>query len=193
MGNNLAAISEKFAERDQQAAGNLNSAKTMACELWKVGAARFDELADDLEAAMNASATGRRAFVDEADNEDEKRRSWFRWQILVASRRLGYFANMDDFACWVRLGILTEKGRSDILLSFHGIGPGYTGLFGASLCFYRRGENEENDGRITGFQVVTTAPFEIYFKDAPDVTTRLFNRWLENGLNRAASVWSDGE
>jgi hypothetical protein len=193
MKNNLDAISEKFSGRDQQAAANLNNARTIASELWKLGAARFGELAHDLEAAMNASVTGRRAFVDEADNDNEKRRAWFRWQILHAAERLNYFADLLDFACWVRLGVVTEKGRSEILLSLHGIGPGYTGLIGASLCFYRRDDNDEGDGQAKDFQVVTTAPFEIYFKDSFGSTTRLFNRWLDNGLNRAVSVWSDGE
>ena len=172
-------------------AANLGDARVMAREMWKIGGNCFDQTADALETAINATAAGRRVFVDSADPDDEERGSWFRWQICEAAEQLGYYANILDVAGWVRLGVMTEQGRSEILLSLHSIGRGYTGVFGASLSFYRR--RGYGVGRVVDLRAATTAPFEIHYQDSLESKTRLFHRWLNNGLDRALTFWSDGE
>jgi hypothetical protein len=194
MNENFASISEKFAERDERVAVNVDGARVLAAEMWKIGGARFGEMADALSAAIKAHATGGRVVVDKADANHEERSKWHRWQVYEAAERLKYFANvMEEFAGWVRLCIVTENGRSEILLSFHGIGRGYTGVLGASLCFYRRGADGGAGAPVTNLQVVTIAPFEIHCADSLDSTTHRFTLWLSDGMKRALSVWSDGE
>jgi Fic family protein len=189
----LAAIAEIFTRRDQESRAELDRAKEIARMMWSRAVARFNELAPELEGAMNAPEKGRRAFVDEASDEDDNRRTWHRWQILQGARELGYFAGLRDFACWVRLGIDTESGRSEILLALHEVGPEYRGVVGGAISFYRRQESPEGERHAVDLQIVSEDLLQINYKDSVDAVGQRFDRWLDRGLVRALEAWRRSE
>lgn len=189
----LAAISEMFTRRDQDHPTTLEGAKDLARTMWTRAVTRFEELARQLELSMSAPAKNRRAFVDYASDHDTNRRTWHRWQIRQAARKLGYVAGLRDFACWVRLGIETESGRSEILLALHDIGSEYRGVVGGSLSFYRRQESADGERHAVDVQAVSDDLLQINYKDSADAVAQRFDRWLDRGLVRALDVWRRGE
>ena len=100
---------------------------------------------------------------------------------------------MYDFSAWVKLGIETESGRSEILLSFHGIGRQYHGVVGCSMSFYRRQESPDGERVITDRETVSDEVFQINYKDSVDGVEPRFTRWLEEGLVRAIAAWQSSE
>jgi hypothetical protein len=161
--------------------------------MWRQGLHRLGELAPQLEQSMSSHEGNRKTFVDSGADDDLERRSWNRWQIVQAARELGYFAGLREFACWVRLGIVTESGRSEILLSLHQVGPEYLGVVGGSVTFYRRQESAEGERHAVDLQVVSDDIFQINYKESPEPVSQRFSRWLDNALIRALDAWRRGE
>jgi hypothetical protein len=189
----LAAISEMFAQRDTKDRIELEHAKDLARDMWRQGLRRLEELAPQLEQSMSSREGNRKTFVDSGADDDLERRSWNRWQIVQAARELGYFAGLREFACWVRLGIDTESGRSEILLSLHQVGPEYRGVVGGSVTFYRRQESAEGERHAVDLQVVSDEIFQINYKESLEPVSQRFSRWLDNALIRALDAWRRGE
>jgi Fic family protein len=189
----LAAVSEMFARRDQASPAELEHAKELAREMWSRAVTRFQELSAQLEAAMGSPEKGRAVFVDYASDRDSAKRSWHRWQILQAARELGYFAGLRDFACWIRLGIDTESGRSEIVLALHEIGPEYRGVVGGSMAFFRRQESAEGARQTVDVQAVSEDFLQINYKESRDAVADRFDRWLDRGLVRALDAWRRSE
>jgi Fic family protein len=189
----LSAISEMFARRDEESRAELDHAKVVARQMWSRAVARFEELAQQLEAIMQAPDKGRKVFIDKASDEDTDRSKWHRWQIVQAARELGYFAGLRGFACWVRLGVETESGRSEILLSLHEVGPEYRGIIGGSMSFYRKQESAEGERQAVDLQTVSEGLLQLNYRESADVVARRFDRWLDRGLVRALDAWRRSE
>lgn len=188
----LAAISEMFSQRDSQDRVEFEHAKDLARDMWRQGLVRLEDLARQLERSMSREGT-RRTFVDSGGDDDAERRSWNRWQIVQAARELGYFAGLREFSCWVRLGIDTESGRSEMLLSLHQVGPEYRGVVGGSVTFYRRQESAEGERHAVDLQVVSDEIFQINYKESREPVSQRFSRWLDKALIRALDAWRRGE
>ena len=77
------------------------------------------------------SGRERSTFVDSADPDDPKR-TYHRLQIVSSAGEHGYFANIGEFSCWARLGLMTESGRAEILVALHALGQDYRGVIAAS-------------------------------------------------------------
>lgn len=189
----LTAISEMFARRDEESRAELDRAKVVAREMWSRAVVRFQELAHRLEEIMHAPDKGRRVFIDKASDADVDRSRWHRWQIVQSARELGYFAGLSGFACWVRLGVETESGRSEVLLSLHEVGPEYRGVIGGSMSFYRKQESTEGERQAVDLQTVSDELLQLNYQESPDIVARRFDRWLERGLVRALDAWRRSE
>jgi len=189
----VAAIADLFARRDSEWRAELDNAREIARSMWSQGVARFDDLASQLERSMSAPGRNRRAFVDSASDRDADRRTWQRWQIVHTARELGYFAGLRDFACWARLCLETESGRSEILLALHDVGQEYRGLIGCTLTFYRRQEVADGERHAVDPQAVCDDIFQINYKDSETAVSERFQQWLDRGLVRALEVWRRGE
>jgi Fic family protein len=189
----LAAISEMFARRDKALRIELDRAKVIARQMWRRANDRFEGLAHQVELSMSSQYTNRRAFVDSASDHDLERSKWYRWQIVQAAKDLGYFAALHDFCCWVKMGIDTENGRSELLLSLHGIGQDYQGVIGGSLSFYRRQESPEGERQVVDHETLSDEVFQINYKDSEEAVEVRFDRWLDEGLVRGLDAWRRGE
>ena len=121
-------------------------------------------------------------------------------------QQLDYFANLRVHHEWVRLGLDTENGRSEILTSFHGIGREFRGLIGVSMCFYRRhretpDEYDDEDGyghqrqamHVAELQPVCNEVFQINYAERSESVQRRFTPWMERALVLALDQWRRGE
>ena len=121
------------------------------------------------------------------------RRRWHRAQIIKAAKDLGYYANIGEFSAWRRLVLETETGRSEIVLSFHGIGREYRGLVGVSLCFYRKPETDEGHSMIEDQHTVSRELFQINYLESVEAVQARFDPWLDKYLLQALDLWRRGE
>ncbi|MGQ0824012.1 MAG: hypothetical protein ACT4OX_03090 [Actinomycetota bacterium] len=135
----------------------------------------------------------RRIFADSAADDDTARRIWNRYQIVETATALGYYANSREFHEWARLGLITENGRAEILVSFHGIGVDYRGLVGVSISFYRRQEADDIEHQIIELQPISSELFQINYKEDPASVERRFRPWLEAGPLAGLDQWRRGE
>ena len=200
----LDVIGDMFGTEPATTLSDLHRAVETAETIWFQCRERCDELKEQLEARLGVS-NGRRIWCDYGTDEDARRRTWNRYQVVETARKLDYFANTRVHHEWVRLGIQTENGRSEILTSFHGIGTEYRGLVGVSVCFYRRQQPEDteddSDGttpvsiqqQIIELQPVTDEVFQINYEEPLKSVEHRFHGWLERAFVLALDQWRRGE
>lgn len=185
----LAAISEMFARRDEASRAEWERAKLTARETWSRAVRAFEHLAGRLDDIIAAPDKGRKVFVDMASDADGERSRWHRWQITRTANELGYSAGLRDFAAWVRLGIETESGRSEVLFSLHQVGAEFRGVIGGSMSFYRKQESADGERHIVDLQPVSEEMFQLNYRESTEAVVERFERWLDRGLVRALDAW----
>ena len=189
----VAAIGEHFRRRDADLARNMIRAKDHADALWNLAASTFARTSGQLSDAIRGPSE-RKVFDDSsAPTETGYRRRWHRAQIIKAARDLGYYANIGEFSAWRRLVLETEAGRSEIVLSFHGIGREYRGLVGASLCFFRKRETDEGHSMVEDRHTVSRELFQINYLESLEAVEERFDAWLDKYLLQALDLWRRGE
>ena len=188
----LAAIRDKFSPDPQPSAKELERARQTAAWLWDYCRDSIEQTANELQESLGTS-DARKAWCDTGEDSDSVRRTWNRHQIIQTARQLGYFANTRPYHEWVRLGIVTENGRAEILTSFHAIGTIYRGLVAVSMCFYRRQRDDDGESQIIELQPVTDSVFQINYEEAAESVKERFRSWLEDSLVMGLDQWNRGE
>ena len=200
----LDVIGDMFSAESTPAHSELRRAIEEAESVWYQCRQRFEGLQEELAARLGVSDS-RRVWCDYSTDDNVRRRTWNRYQVVETARKLDYFANTRVHHEWVRLGIHTENGRSEILASFHGIGTEYRGLVGVSMCFYRRQQPEETEDHPDGtphaplqqqiieLQPVTDEVFQINYEEPSESVERRFHGWLERAFVLALDQWRRGE
>lgn len=188
----LDVISDMFDGASTPQSQALQRVCDTAERLWESCADLFDDTRKKLEASLGDSLA-RQVWSDFGNNSNTKRRTWNRYQIVQTARELDYFANTRDYHEWVRLGIITENGRSEILTSFHGIGKEFRGLIGVSMCFYRRQQADDVEQQIFELQSVSEDLFQVNYEETAESVENRFSDWLERSLVVALDRWRRGE
>ncbi len=191
----IAAIGEQFRERRARTRVEIRQAKEIATTLARMALSRFQTLKDDISEAIGADDEARRVFVDIGIDDDAERRTWHRYQVVETARHssLNYWANSRELHSWVRLSLVTESGRSEILLSLHGLNREFRGLIGASMCLYRRQKGDDIEHQIIELEPVCGDLFQFNYKEAAASVERRFGVWLEESLIRGLDQWRRGE
>ena len=189
----VAAIGDHFRKRDAALARNMVQAKEHATDLWARARQTFERVSMQLDDALRGPHE-RTVFSDYSHpSETGYRRRWHRAQIVRAAKDLGYYANIGEFSAWRRLVLETESGRSEIVLSFHGIGPDYRGIVGVSLSFYRKAETDEGHSMIEDQYTVSKELFQINYLESLEAVRARFDTWLDKYLLQALDLWRRGE
>lgn len=189
----VAAIGDHFRKRDEALARNMIQAKDHAQALWNQAGVTFSKISGQLSEAIGALSE-RQVFDDDcAPGDTSYRRRWHRAQIIAAAKDLGYYANIGEYSAWRRIVLETEGGRSEIILTFHGIGREYRGLLGASLSIYRKPETDEGHSMIEGRRTVSKELFQINYLESLEAVEMRFATWLDKYLLQALDLWRQGE
>jgi hypothetical protein len=170
-----------------------NESKVIATQLRGDAAVNLRAVADDLTRVVGPLApTGRTYsfFVDEEPSDGE-RTHWYRFQLIATARELGYFFNPSIFHTWTRL-ILEAEGRSEILISFHGIGHQYRGLLVASACYFRRDITGEHERNVTDITPLSEEAFQINYREQSSALRERFQRWLDPVLVTGFEIFRRG-
>jgi len=189
----VAAIRDTFEKRDENLKEEYAKAKEYAGSLREDAIDFLDDISNTLGRDLAPHVPRGKefeSFVDEGVAGSE-RDHWFKYQIIEVAKELEYFANMSIHHDWARLGIDMD-GRSDILISIHGVGKEFRGLLAATACFYRRDDSDGTDTTISDVKALCDEALSInYHESLPEVRTR-FQRWIEPVLVKGLEVFRRG-
>lgn len=189
----LEAIHDDFRVRNQEVREDQAITKTIANDLQASAKRKFNDIRKDLSNGPAFSAFGRKTYADIGKDSDSKRRTWYRNQVIQTANKYDYYANMRDYHAWNRLVLITEAGRSEVLLSFHAVGREYRGIIGATVCFFRIPQGEEGDNQMSELQPVSQDLFQLNYKEDRAQVVRRFEPWLESALLMGLGQWRRGE
>ena len=154
---------------------------------------RWSPLAQELESELGPSAPPGHRFEFKVDcnRPGDDKTHWFRYQIIETAKVLGYFANPASYHVWVRL-VLKTTVRSEILVSFHGLGHEYRGVVVASACIFERSVEKDSMGDFvilaSNGVPLTDEPFQVNYKDDQSSVVDRFSNWLDQALVAGLAV-----
>jgi prophage maintenance system killer protein len=159
--------------------------------LFKIAEKRMQEIADTLDAGLREKTpplqAPYRAQLSAADNDSPKKHYFYK-QILEVAHRHNYFANLDRYRSWIRIGITTTE-RFEIVLTLHGYGYGDTGIMAASAFTNRRVEREDAGTEYVDVQPACVDLFQFNYVESRESTVERFGDWLESALAIALGEW----
>jgi hypothetical protein len=183
----IAAARRQLDAREQSVQNEWQKAKSIADQVCSVAQQRLDEVQQQLTETMRPALPSAQFFVD-AESDGDTRQHYFRRQIVEGAKRLGYFANPNEYHSWVRL-VLRASPQTEILVSFHGTGHEFRGVVVASALFFRREETEEGEREIVGVVPLNDNIFQVNYLDNPASVKERFTPWLEDALVHGLELW----
>jgi len=169
-------------------------------------AAHLSEVADKGKRKLKSASPSYDAAVKQSKDGEEL---YNRHQVYQCAKQLGYYANLHAVSSWVKL-IITTIDRWEILVSFHGIGPAWTGVFGASAMTYRKiieerfaddlpsGTLPKKEDLSRPRQIVdevhplSAEPFLFTERDSPEALKPRFTSWLSECVVVGLRLWEAG-
>ncbi len=127
------------------------------------------------------------ARSNSADNESNQRH-YFQKQIVDVARHFDYFANFERYRNWVRLTLTTDQDF-DYVVSFHGYGPGDTGILAASAFTYVKAPREDGGTEPVALHPAATNLFQFNYAETFETTEKRFAEWLESSTAIALAEW----
>jgi len=184
------SIRDMFETRQKQLQEKWAKAKSTAAELLDVAVDRLRDVISRLDVDVAPYIQGFTSFVS-SEPAGGERSHYFRFQVIQAARKLGYFASLAECHSWARL-VLKVPEQAEILVSFHGLGHEYRGIVAASMCFFAREATEDGERQIGDVAAMSNDLFQVnYLEDTEGVRER-FVEWMNEGLVEALDMWRKG-
>jgi Fic family protein len=190
----IRATQEQLGRRRDALIEEWRSATETAACLQKRAEERLAELAGDLSDQLGATLADldeEARFFEQSAYPGAANSHWFRWQIIETARELRYFANLQAYAGWSRL-VLQVLGKSEILVSFHGLGDDFRGLLAVSACFFRHSETEEGQQPFTDLTTLGDGFLQINYREPYADAEQRFGEWIEGVLLEGIEIWRSG-
>ena len=125
----------------------MDEARKVAHALRERAERRLQEVCAELQREMPSLLKSAAFFVDGATDHGEKSH-FFGWQIVEVAKELGYFANREIYRSWARLVMENaEADRTELLVSFHGLGQEFQGVLACTAVFFQRSATEAGERR----------------------------------------------
>ncbi len=183
---------ELLRNRFQQEQQNVSVVYEHANKLFALTEEKFRDFAEDIDPKLRELTPPQRqkyrARANSAGNASENRH-YFQRQIVDVANIFDYFANLESFRTWVRVTLTTDHDF-DYVVSFHGYGPGDTGILAASAFTYIKAPKEEGGTEPVSLHPATTDLFQFNYAESFETTERRFSEWLESSLAIALAEWN---
>ena len=165
----------------------------LADTLFSTAEARLLDLAAQLDRELRTLTPplrnrGYGARSNSANNDSEKRHYFYK-QIVDVAKHFDYFANIEPYRAWVRLTLTTDQ-EFDYVVSFHGYGPGDTGILAASAFTYIKAPREDGGTEPVLLHPAETALFQFNYAESIETTQQRFAQWLEESITIALAEWN---
>lgn len=182
------AVRRHLQQRRDSLIREWDSARDIAGALRQTAEGRLQEVRDKLYEVQDL-LTDATFFVD-GDADHGEKSHYFGWQIVEAAKKLGYYANRETYRSWVRLVMKDAAAdRTELLISFHGLGQEFQGVLACSAICFQRSETEAGERQTTAGEPVADGMFQINYKEPVEEARRRFLVWLEPGIVRALERW----
>lgn len=127
------------------------------------------------------------ARYNSADSNSENKH-YFQKQIIANARLFDYYANFEHHRSWARITITTEQDF-DYVISFHGYGPGDSGVMAASAFTYVKASREDGGTEPVNLHPAATDLFQFNYAESYESTLARFQEWIESSLAIAMAEW----
>src|SRR5262249_41953794 len=122
----LRSVEEKFSRQKQRMAELGQQAIVTADSLQLLARDRLGEVASEITDSIQDAGEGYRSFAfDGPRNSDRAKFNYY--QVIQCAKKLGYFADLRKYQAWACL-VIQAVQRTEILLSFHGVGREFAGV-----------------------------------------------------------------
>ncbi len=185
----IAAMHETLANRQKALMSQWDQAKDLSRSLQTMAIDKLNGLVQTLDAELGPLAPPDRSFKFFSDRNDagDDKSHWFRYQIVETAKTLGYFANPASFHAWARLVLMTPN-RSEVLLSFHGLGHEFRGVVVSSVCFYEKDPEGDFVIPASNITALTEEPFQVNYKEAEQEVADRFSDWFDQALVKGLAI-----
>lgn len=150
----------------------------------------LDDVANRLDPGLKSADGSFKAFMSSAGH-DEDRSGYYRIQIVACAKKLGYFANLNEFRAWTAI-VIDMHLRTELLFSFHGAGSG-RGVIAVSAMVFEKERTATDDGdietRFGDVRPLRSTPFELTYRDDLGAVPRRFVKWLNECVGRGLAEW----
>jgi len=184
----LDAATERLRERAKDQERRMAGVFVYADALTEMAHQVAGEAAGLTNRAISRTNRDYKAWNDFANNDTAKD-GYFHYQIIEAAKKYAYFANTRTYRSWVRLVIRTDF-QTDILFSFHCLGPEFRGVMVCSALIYRReSAGEDSATQLSEVELLAEAPFQFNYNDHREVLLARFGKWLDSVISIGLDIW----
>jgi len=162
-----------------------------ADKLFSVVDSKFKELASSLDDQLRSLTPPHKPKYQarsNAANNTSQQRHYFKKEIIAIANQFDYFANFDKHRSWVRLTLATDQ-EFDYVVTFHGYGPGDSGILTVSAFTYLKAPIEGGGTETVNLHSAATDLFQFNYAESYESTHKRFTEWLESSLAIALAEW----
>lgn len=183
----ILAVRKELQKKKESLVKEWQAAQDLAKSLHESADQRLCEIAETMKKETQGLITDATFFAGSAVH-GASNDHYYRFQITQTAKEFGYFANTNTYRSWARL-VMRNTDQSELLISFHGIGPKYQGVLACSSCWFQRVETEEGEREIGAIKLVTDRVFQINYREPRQQAEKRFSPWLEESIIRAIDLW----
>ena len=162
-----------------------------ADKLFSIVDSKFKKLATSLDNQLRSLTPPQRQKYQarsNAANNTSPQRHYFQKQIIETANQFDYLANFDKHRSWVRMTLTTDQ-EFDYVVTFHGYGPGDSGILAASAFTYLKAPREDGGTETVSLHPAATDLFQFNYAETYESTQKRFAEWLESSLAIALAEW----
>jgi Fic family protein len=183
----LELLKSKFSKEKQKVSVVYEHAE----KLFGIVEGQFKTLATTLDRQLGAVTPPQKAKyqagVNAAGNASPQRH-YFQKQIVDIAKHFDYYANFEQHRSWIRMTLVTDQ-EFDYVVSFHGYGPGDTGILAASAFTYVKVPREDGGSESVGLHPASADLFQFNYAEPYESTEKRFSEWLESSTAIALAEW----
>jgi Fic family protein len=183
----LEVLKARFAKEEQK----VSRVYQYADNLFTIVDTNFKQLTETLDTQLRALTPPQKqkyhARTNSAANTSPQRH-YFQMQIVETAKQFDYYANFEKHRSWVRITLTTDM-EFDYVVSFHGYGPGDTGILAASAFTYVKAPREDGGTEPVRLHPASTDLFQFNYVEPYESTEKRFREWLESSIAIALAEW----
>jgi Fic family protein len=183
----LELLKAKFSKEKQKVSVVYEHAEA----LFMLVEAKFKALVATLDSQLRAVTSPQKQKYHartNAANNTSPQRHYFQKQIVDAAKQFDYFANFEQHRSWVRITLTTDQ-EFDYVVSFHGYGPGDTGILAASAFTYIKAPREDGGTEPVSLHLAAADLFQFNYIESYASTEKRFAEWLESSIAIGLAEW----
>jgi Fic family protein len=171
---------------------DLATAIATANHLVERGSVRLGEIREKLQRELVDYSPQLDVFSD-VEPEGSQRAKWHRAAVIRHAKQLGYFANLDTYAAWLRLRLRDRNSgtANDIIIDLHGIGSTFRGLI-AATAFWEAYDLDDGRWQRTERRLLHDEVFQINPREPEASVEERFSEWLDHQVTAGLAIWERG-